>query len=99
MHATSGEEDVAHTMQAREEELQVRKDSIQTGEVRLRKEVHTEHKTIHVPVTKEEIVIERHPSSGCTVAASEAGQRDEIRVPVKEEQVHVEAKSAGHQAR
>ena len=39
------------TIQAREEELHVDKQRQQTGEVRVRKEVRTEHKTIDVPVS------------------------------------------------
>lgn len=35
-----------------------------TGEVNLHKEVHTEHKTIDVPVTREEVAIERRSASG-----------------------------------
>jgi uncharacterized protein (TIGR02271 family) len=78
------------TIQAREEQLHVRKEPVETGEVRVRKEVKTEHKTIDVPVTKEEVVIERHPVSGKSVSSSSIKEGEEIRVPVKEEQVSVE---------
>jgi uncharacterized protein (TIGR02271 family) len=76
-------------VQLREEELQVHKTPVQTGEVRVGKEVVTEHKTIQVPVQREEVVIERHPASG---AATTGGIRagEEIRIPVKEEEVHVD---------
>jgi len=72
-----------------EEQLQVHKQPVQTGEVRVRKEVRTEHQTLDVPVKKEEVVIERRPVSG---AASSADIRpeEEVRIPVTEEQVKVE---------
>jgi len=76
-------------IQVKEEEMHVQKQPVQTGEVRVRKEVHTEHKTIEVPVKKEEVVIERRPASGkATSTGIDANQ--EIRIPVTEEQVHIE---------
>ena len=41
-----------------------------------------------VPVTREEVVIERRPASG-QATASEIKPGEEVRIPVKEEQVHV----------
>ena len=78
------------TFQAREEQLQVNKQREQAGEVRVRKEVHTEHKTIDVPVEREEVVVERHPVSGRTATAGGSiGEGQQIRVPVTEEHVEV----------
>jgi uncharacterized protein (TIGR02271 family) len=78
-------------LQLREEELDVEKERVQTGEVRLRKEVITEQRQIDVPVTREEVVIERRPVSGAEAQAGEiAGEGEEIRVPLTEEQVRVE---------
>ena len=54
----------AATLQLREEELHAHKQLVETGEVRVRKEVITEHRTIEVPVQREEIVIERHAPTG-----------------------------------
>jgi len=79
-------------MQAKEEELQVHKQNVQTGEVSVRKEVHTEQKTVQVPVMKEEIVVERHAVSGHQAASSDIKGGEEIRIPVREEQVQVEKK-------
>lgn len=45
----------------REEELHVGKERVATGQVRLRKHVVTEQKTITVPVEREEYVVEREP--------------------------------------
>ena len=49
----------------------------------------TENRTIEVPVTREEGVVERVPVEGREAGQFESGQK-EIRVPVSEEQVRVE---------
>lgn len=77
------------TIQAREEELHVSKRPVRTGEVDVHKEVHTEHRTIDVPVQKEEVVIERRAGSG-QEASGPVGRDEHIRVPISEEQVSVE---------
>lgn len=79
-----------NTVQAHEERLNVQKKPVEAGEVSVRKEVHTEHKTIDVPVTREEVVVERRPGSGAAVSASSLSPGQEIRIPVKEEQVQVQ---------
>ena len=78
------------TNQLREEELDVRKERVQTGEVTLRTEVVTENRTIDVPVTREDVVIERHAVEGRDRAGGEIGEGREIRVPLSEERVHVD---------
>jgi uncharacterized protein (TIGR02271 family) len=77
-------------VQAKEERLHPHKESVKTGEVSVRKEVHTEQKTMQVPVTKEEVVIERHPVSGQQCASGDIKAGEEIRIPVREDQVHLE---------
>jgi uncharacterized protein (TIGR02271 family) len=72
----------AERIQLREEELQAHKQPVETGEVRVRKEVVTEHRTLEVPVQREEVVIERQAPTGEHI--------EEIRIPVSEEQVTVE---------
>jgi uncharacterized protein (TIGR02271 family) len=77
------------TIQAREEQLRVQKQRQQAGEVRVRKEVHTEHKTLDVPVEREEVVVERHPATGRPATGAPLGEGQTIRVPVTEEHVEV----------
>jgi len=77
------------TMKLHEEQLHVQKQPVNTGEVKVRKEVITEHKTIDVPVEREEVVVERRPVSG-RASSAEIRTGEEIRIPVKEEQVRVE---------
>ncbi len=79
----------AQRIQLREEQLQARKQAVQTGEVGLRKEVVTEQQTIDVPVTREEVYIERRPASG-EPSDTPIGEGETYRVPVREEQVTVE---------
>jgi len=77
------------TLQAREEQLRVKKEREQVGEVTLRKEVKTEHKTIDVPVEREEVVIERRPVTGRAASTTPLQEGQTIRVPVSEEHVEV----------
>jgi uncharacterized protein (TIGR02271 family) len=73
-----------------EEELVAEKRERQAGEVRVRKEVTTEHRQIDVPVTREEVHVERVPVQGGDARGAEARfEKDEIRVPVKEEEVEI----------
>lgn len=76
-------------IQLRGEILRTYKDSVQRGEVRLRKDVVAETKKVEVPVTREELVIERTPVSGQS-ATGEIGKGEEIRVPLSEERVRTE---------
>jgi len=82
--------DSGATVKVHEEQLHAHKQDVQTGEVRVRKEVVTENKSIEVPVQREEVVVERHAVAGGKVAPGEIRAGEEIRIPVKEEQVRVE---------
>jgi len=91
-HAANARTGAAHaagqTVQLHEEQLHAHKTKDKVGEVHVRKEVVTEQKNIQVPVTREEVVIERHPVSGHASAnAIHAGET--VRIPVSEEKVHV----------
>jgi len=79
------------TMQLREEELQARKEQVETGHVSLGKEVVEEQRTLQVPVTREEVTVERRPVER-RPAEGEIGANEQqtIRVPVREERVEVE---------
>jgi uncharacterized protein (TIGR02271 family) len=77
-------------LELREEELRTEKERVQAGEVRLRKEVVTEQRTIEVPVTREEVVIERRPAVAGQEAGGSIGEGQEIRIPIMEEEVRVE---------
>ena len=72
------------------EVLRVHKDRISRGEVRLRKETITETQTVQVPVTREELVIERHAVGQNTPATGSIGQNEEIRIPLTEERASID---------
>jgi len=76
-------------MQLKEEELTTHKQPVKKGEVRVRKDVITEHRTIDMPVTREEVVVERRPARGRAATGPVEGSR-EIRIPVTEEEVRVQ---------
>jgi uncharacterized protein (TIGR02271 family) len=71
------------------EVLRVYKDRVSRGEVRLRKEVITSTQTIEVPVTREELVVERVPVTGQQAATGASFQGEEIRIPLSEEVARV----------
>jgi uncharacterized protein (TIGR02271 family) len=78
------------TLELREEELTARKHSVETGHVAIGKDVVSEQRTMDVPVTREEVTIERHavdrrPSDG---PIDERGKT--ISIPVHEEHVTAE---------
>jgi len=70
----------------REEELDIRKETVQTGEVVVRKEIVEEQRTIQVPVRREEVVIETKEADPNDPSHA---KREVVRIPVKEERVDV----------
>ena len=83
------DDDTQRTVQLREEELRARTEGRQAGAVQIGKEVVSEEKTIDVPVTREEVEIERRPVDRRPSDAP-IGERETIEVPVYEEEVTVE---------
>jgi uncharacterized protein (TIGR02271 family) len=77
------------SLQLRGEVLRAMKERVQKGEIRLRKEVVTENQTINVPVTREEVIVERVDATGQTPVSGVIGDEKEIRIPVSEERVNV----------
>jgi uncharacterized protein (TIGR02271 family) len=70
------------------EVLRVHKDRFSRGEARIRKEVHTTTQTVEVPVTREELVVERVPVTGVTGTGTPF-TGEEIRIPLSEERAAV----------
>jgi uncharacterized protein (TIGR02271 family) len=87
--ANSGEEPARRKIQLLGEVLRVHKEEVSRGEVRMRKEVVTENQTVEVPITREELVIERHTGEK-GAPTGEIGSESEIRIPLTEERVTVE---------
>jgi uncharacterized protein (TIGR02271 family) len=75
-------------LQLREEQLEISKELVQTAEVTSHKEVITKEKTITVPVTREELVIEKRSfDNDATSTDSEATEI--MRIPLTEEQIDI----------
>ncbi|MBM4763049.1 YsnF/AvaK domain-containing protein [Bacillus sp. B15-48] len=68
------EDDKEQTLRLREEQLDIKKERVQIGEIKVHKDVVVEQKTFTVPIKREEMVIE-------------AGDENELRIPLKEEEV------------
>jgi uncharacterized protein (TIGR02271 family) len=81
-------EEEGNTMKLRQEEMDVSKYEVPTGEVTLHKDVIAEEQTVEVPVTHEQVVIEKralHEPSDVPVGTEEV-----ISMPVSEERVAVD---------
>ncbi len=81
----------AQTIQVHEEELQAQKVARKAGDVTITKDVVEETKSIEVPVTREEVRIERRAASDSSSGdvSADAFSGDTITIPVMEEEVQV----------
>ncbi len=84
-----GTTDEEHALHLRAERLNVGKQTVQSGEVQIHKEVVEERQAIDVPVNHEEVFIERRSIDDGHLSDTPIGQDETIRVPVLEEQVNV----------
>lgn len=66
-----------------EERVNIGKEKVETGRVRLRKHVVTDTRTVEVPVEREELVVERTPATGDAPAGT-VGE-EEVEVSLSEE--------------
>lgn len=80
------------TLKLHEEELHAHVLQVPAGEVRVRKEVITEQKTLNVPVEREEVVIERRPVTGRRAAGGDI-RAEEVRVPLRTERASAEKRT------
>lgn len=73
------------------ERLRAYKQPETTGEVNVRKEIVTEQQTLEVPVTREEVVVERRSlaEDAAEAEATPIGEGETLRIPVREERVNV----------
>lgn len=86
--STTGTGQDKQDLKLSEEELQVGKRQVQTGDVRLRKVVRTEHQEVPVELRREEVDIQRVPASQMsgTQVPQDAFQEKEIDIPVTKEE-------------
>ena len=76
-----------------EEQLSIGKRQVQAGEVGLHKTVETEHVRESVPLSHDEVSVERRPLSGAEAANARIGEDAEIRVPVMREEAVVDKRA------
>ena len=76
------------TLQLKAERLSIDKVRVASGAVRIRKQVVSEQQSIDVPVSHEELVIERHKVTDGAVGGS-IGAEETITVPLAREEVRV----------
>jgi uncharacterized protein (TIGR02271 family) len=86
---TTKETDDGAKLLLRKEELDIDKSRVETGNVELSKEIIEEHKSVDVPVTREEVVIERKVFNN-EQSDSPITDEETIRIPVSEERVEVD---------
>jgi uncharacterized protein (TIGR02271 family) len=72
------------------EVLRVQKERVKTGSVNLRKDVVSERQDVEVPVTREELIIERHPVKGREAVAGNFEPGKQVTIDLEEERVRVE---------
>lgn len=73
-----------------EEQLEVGKRQRQAGQVRVTKQVREEEKQVTVPVTREEVHVERVPSGRAASDGDARFAQESVSVPVMEEEVVVQ---------
>ena len=86
-------EESGATVQLREEELLARKQTVQSGQVTVGTDVVAEQRTLEVPVTREEVVIDRHAVNRRASDEPISATSEAITVPVREEQVTAEKRA------
>jgi uncharacterized protein (TIGR02271 family) len=89
----AGTERDTESVVARNEQLDVGTEVREAGQVRLRKHTYTDTESVEVPVTREEIVVEREPVDPDS-AEARAGTSDEEVVVTAREEVPVVDKTA-----
>ena len=72
----------------REEELEVRRHSEQTGEIIVTKYVVEERRRMNVPYTEEHVHVERRPASHPEARGS-IGEGETVSIPIYEEEIEV----------
>jgi uncharacterized protein (TIGR02271 family) len=87
---TGVERNEADRITVSEEQLAVGKRQVSAGEVGIRKNVETRHVEQEVPLTREEVTVERRPLSADSNIGDVRINDDEIRVPVMREEAVVE---------
>jgi uncharacterized protein (TIGR02271 family) len=81
----------------REEELAVRKQSVETGRVSIGTDVVEEQQSLEVPVTREELTIDRHPVERRPADEPVGANSDAVQLPLHADQISVEKEPVVYQ--
>lgn len=79
-------------MPIKEEKLNINRDNVKTGEVQVSKEIVTEEKHMDIPVSHDEVYVERRPVTDSSTETSPVSDSETIRMPIVEEQIEVAKK-------
>jgi uncharacterized protein (TIGR02271 family) len=79
----------SRAVRLREEQLDITKERVQVGELQLHKEVIEEHRTVHVPLIRDEVYVERRPVINGKYDGSPFTEDEIIRIPITEERIEV----------
>lgn len=90
----AGNVDDARTLQLREERLSIDKNRVAAGEATIGKRVVSQDASVDVPVSHEELFIQRRPvTSGTQAASGPITESETIRIPLMREQVVVDKRT------
>ena len=88
-YQTYEESQAPRAVRLREEQLEVIKERVQVGELQVHKEIVEEQRTVHVPLLREEVYVERRPVFDGKVDGSPFSEDEMIRIPIIEERLEV----------
>lgn len=77
------------SLRLHEERLDITKERVQLGELQVRKELIETEQTVQVPLTREEIYVERRPVIDGRYDGVSIGDNEVIRIPIIEERIEV----------
>ncbi|KAB7704032.1 YsnF/AvaK domain-containing protein [Bacillus aerolatus] len=89
VYKTQYETEKPREVRLREEQLDITKERVQVGELQLHKEVVEEHRTVHVPLMREEVYVERRPVLDGEYDGSPFTADEIYRIPITEERIEV----------
>ena len=88
-YQTYEESQAPRAVRLREEQLEVIKERVQVGELQVHKEIVEEQRTVHVPLLREEVYVERRPVLDGKIDGSPFTEDEMIRIPIIEERLEV----------
>ena len=88
-YQTYEESQAPRAVRLHEEQLEVIKERVQVGELQVHKEIVEEQRTVHVPLLREEVYVERRPVLDGKVDGSPFTEDEMIRIPIIEERLEV----------